>query len=169
MPYSGFVFDSVVKETLKDNMYEKYLDIGCGAGKYARIIHDAVPNPYIVGVEVSENYIDKFNLNKYYNEIHCNDALSFCKDNLDFTTEFIMIGDCIEHLWKSDGKDIIDFLIYRSKKIVIIFPSELVQFGDADNPGEHHISVWSEYDFKNFNYQYIKKGCMNIAILEGYL
>lgn len=169
MPYSGFVFDQEVRDFLAKNSFNNYLDIGCGAGKYGKFIKELVPQAHVHGIEVCARYIEEFSLHSIYNVITQQNINEFIRSNLEYTTDIVIIGDCIEHLWKSDGLNLINFLVYRCKYMILIFPSELVQFSELGEKHENHISVWSEHDFTPFRYQYSKKGCMNLCVLEGYL
>lgn len=169
MPYSGPTFDKLVEEFIQTKQLKNYLDVGCGAGKYGKLIKSLIPSATVQGVEVSSNYISQFKLDTIYDQIFNLNIKDFLRNNLNFTTDLVIIGDCLEHLWKSDGLDMINFLVYRSKYILVIFPTELLQFDDDQEPSEHHISAWSEKDFENFEFEAYKGGCMNLIIINGYL
>ena len=60
----------------------------------------------------------------------------------------VIIGDCIEHMPKSVGLDLLNFLTYRAQYIIVLAPEFLVQGSVDGMKSESHISVWSEYDFQ---------------------
>ena len=60
--------------------------------------------------------------------IHNCDINNFIDDNPDYVTDVVIIGDCIEHLRKSIGLDLINYFVYRCKYIIIIFPSKYIQY-----------------------------------------
>ena len=41
--------------------------------------------------------------------------------------DLVIIGDCIEHMRKSDGVDLLNFLMYRSGYICVIYPEAYIQ------------------------------------------
>ena len=84
--------------------------------------------------------------------------------------EVVMMGDVIEHLKKSEGIDLLNFLVYRSRWIIIQFPHKFRQNSIDDHISEAHISVWSEEDFHGFDRTKIyKKGSQRLVVLRGYL
>lgn len=169
MPYSDTTFDSRVEDFLKKKAARKYLDIGPGAGKYGKMIRRIFKNAYIVAIESEKSYISKFKLNGIYDEIVNSRAEKFIDKNPRFTTDIAIIGDCLEHLRKSDGVDLIHYLVYRSRYIILVFPSKFIQYDWKGHVSESHNSVWNESDFKLFDYRYYKKGFMNLVIISGYV
>jgi hypothetical protein len=43
------------------------------------------------------------------------------------TYDAVILGDCIEHMRKSVGLDLLNFLVYRSSIIVVKFPVQMIQ------------------------------------------
>ena len=80
---------------------------------------------------------------------------------IDSTYDLVIIGDCIEHMKKSEGIDLLNFLVYRSKYILIHYPNEYIQGTVDDHIHEAHISIWHESDFQAFDYKFIKNGFMH--------
>ena len=70
---------------------------------------------------------------------------------------------------KSEGIDLLNFLVYRSKYILIHYPNEYIQGAEDDHIHEAHISIWHESDFQAFNYKLIKNGFMHTYAIDGYL
>jgi hypothetical protein len=145
------------------------LDIGAGAGKYGRFVREVVPGAYITAVEVWKDYITQFNLTAVYQEILTEDIRTFWRSRPDFNTEVVFIGDCIEHLSKSEGTDLIHYLMYRCKKLIIVFPEKYIQYSHEGNPHEAHISVWSKHDFASFKHEYFQSDFMRLVVIDGFI
>ena len=81
-----------------------------------------------------------------------------------------IIGDCIEHLPKSAGLDLLNFLTYRAAYTIIVLPEAAIQ-NTVDNVlSEAHISVWSERDFAwHDNWAWAQIWQMQYYLLRGYL
>ena len=88
---------------------------------------------------------------------------------MDETYDLVVIGDCIEHMRKSEGVDLLNFLIYRCKYILIHYPDRYVQGSVDGHIHEAHISVWSEHDFSGFDYLLIKNGFIHSYAVNGFL
>ena len=169
MPYSDPSFDAEIAKFVKNHPMSKYLDIGVGSGKYSEIINKNVKNPTIVGVEAETDYISQFKLKEKYSVLYNQKIEDFIDENPDFHTDIVIIGDCIEHLKKSDGVDILHFLVYRSSYIILVFPTQYVQYSWKGHSTEAHRSVWDASDFKQFEFKIKRKGVMNMAIIKGFL
>ncbi len=168
MPLSDKRFDAKVEEFLTSTPMERYLDIGCGAGKYGKMLKRINPSAYVVGIEADNDYIEKYGTRDIYDELRNDRVENFIRKNLSFTTDIVLMGDLLEHLFKSDGLDLLHFMVYRSKHIVCIFPSKFVMLEFKGHSTEAHNSVWSEEDFKQFDYEYFQDGIMNMVIIRGF-
>jgi len=169
MPFSDSVFNLEVASLIKNNNFHNYLDIGAGKGKYGRMVRGIKKDVKITAIEPDESYIKRFKLKSLYDKVINKTAEEFIEGNPDYLTEMVIIGDCLEHLKKSDGLDLIHFFVYRSKMIVVIFPSKYIQLSWQGHKLEAHRSVWSKEDFEQFDNQYLKKGHTNMVIIRGYL
>lgn len=169
MPYSDTSLDKKVQAFIKAKKYQTYLDVGCGAGKYGQLIREVIKKPYIEAIESEKGYIKEFNLHRLYDKVYVRSVVDFFDDKPDYVTNVVTIGDCLEHLKKSDGLDLINFLIYRCSYIIIVFTIKHIEFSWKGHASEAHRSVWTKADFSQFDYQYFKKGMMNMIILKGYL
>jgi hypothetical protein len=81
------------------------------------------------------------------------------------------MGDVIEHMKKSEGLDLLSFLSYRAKYIVIVYPFGYLQYG-VDTPFDAHISAWLPWDFDNLGLEILnnyEEKYMKLIILKGYL
>jgi trans-aconitate methyltransferase len=169
MPYSEPTFDDAVAKFIAKCNASHYLDIGVGAGKYGRIIRASNPDATIVGIESEAAYLREFQLAKLYTKLIHGRVQRFIARHPDFATDIAIIGDCIEHLKKSDGVNLLHYLVYRTRYIVVIFPTRYVQYSWRHHSSEAHRSVWDRSDFRQFQYTLRKKGVMNMAVIRGYL
>ncbi len=169
MPYSSDVFDDYVSKLLIKWRFFSYLDIGIGAGKYGKMIKSLNEGANVTGIELVPEYIEKFNLHLFYNVIIQDDVSSIIYGNQNTTYDVVIMGDVIEHLTKSDGVNLIHFLIYRCKKIIITFPEKYIQYEVGAKKSESHRSVWGTEDFRRFNFKHKRIGYMHLFIINGFL
>ncbi len=171
MPYSSPLFDRHIRDIVDLIKPITALDIGAGAGKYGELIKEIIPTSKVTAIEIESDYINQFSLNNIYDEvwnINVMDLISpkYYEHNFDL----VMIGDIIEHLRKSDGIDLINYLVYRSKWILIEFPHHYLQNAVGGYSSEAHISVWGENDFSVFDATSLyKKDGQRFIIIKGYL
>jgi hypothetical protein len=129
-------------------------DIGPGAGKYGRIAkaqareHDFACRT--TALEIDASYVEEFDLRAIYDEVVIADAISLL-DNPRLRFDLVVIGDCIEHMRKSTGVDLLNFLIYRTGYIAVLTPREFVQDDWEGHAAEAHISTWSAEDFAGWD------------------
>jgi len=169
MPYSDSTFDKKIENFILKHKFKNYIDIGAGAGKYGKMIKKILPDSYVIAVEGDASYVKKFKLRSIYDMVYDTRIETFFDNRPDFTIDMAIIGDCLEHLKKSDGEDLINYLIYRSRYILIVFPSKYVQYSWRGHNLEAHRSVWSKHDFLIFKHRYYTKKFMNLVIIRGYL
>ena len=167
MPYSFPTFDARITKWLRSQKRKNYLDIGVGSGKYGQIIRGLYPKADIVGIESEKEYSERFGLNKIYSSIYVGKAEYFFDQNPNFVTEIAIIGDCLEHVKKSDGVDLVHDLVHRSHYIVIVWPSKYVQLVWEGHASEVHRSVWTKKDFADFDHEYWEKDGTNLVIMKG--
>ena len=170
MPYSDPRFDDAVRSIVRNSDHTHFFDIGCGSGKFGTIAREEKGTAAILtGVEIEQAYIEQFKLADIYDTVHNTDIIDFIDARPSFSTDFVYIGDCIEHLKKSDGIDLLHYLIYRSKQIVLVIPDKYIQYDWHGHASEAHRSVWDASDFSQFDYTHQKDGFMNLYTVRGYL
>lgn len=171
MPHSSPIFDEKIEKALNFLQPKNLLDIGAGAGKYGKIVKDLNKGVKIVALEIEKDYINKFKLEKIYDEVWNMPANKLIRPSYyEKNFDVILMGDVIEHMKKSEGIDLINFLIYRSKWIIIKFPHMYVQNSVEGYNSEAHISVWSDKDFENFERTRLyEEENIRMIILKGYL
>lgn len=170
MPYSSSVFDSIVKKIISFLNPKRCLDVGAGAGKYGLMIKAMQKNPFLLGVEIEPDYIKKFKLKEIYKKVlRCNAADLIDKIQED-KFDLVILGDVLEHMKKSAGIDLLNFLVYRSKFILVVYPEKYIQNIVGGYKNEAHISIWNEKDFEIFDHTKLKgKGKQRLLIIRGYV
>lgn len=170
---SSHVFDQVVADLVTRIQPASLLDIGPGQGKYGRMAKAANPQCRSCAVEIAADYVHAYNLPELYEEVVVGDgaALVFDPAWRNRIFDVVTIGDCIEHMPKSRGLDLLNFLTYRCGYLIVIAPefcwydTEAVGFEHT----ESHISVWSEYDLTwHDRFAFMRSEIMQIFILRGY-
>jgi SAM-dependent methyltransferase len=168
MPGSSALFDPQIQHFLSRVTITSMLDIGCGSGKYGRFMRDIHPNAVTEGYEIDPEYPDQFGLRDVYTTLYQESGMNVL-DRVDAQWDLVTIGDCIEHLKKSDGTDLINFLVYRCKYLLVVWPHAFLQGAWEGHHHEAHISVWSRQDFAPFDHVYRENGPMRLAGVDGYL
>ena len=124
----------------------------------------------MTAVEIEKDYIKNFKLHSIYDEVWNISATDLINPKYyDSTFDVIMIGDIIEHLKKSDGIDLLNFLIYRCRWIILEFPYRYFQNSVDGHHSEAHISVWAKDDFISFERTKLyEKDTQRLVVLRGY-
>ena len=168
---SHWIFNHYVGTLIDLLRPARVCDIGPGRGKYSGIIRAKAKEHgfacHITAVEIDASYVEAFKLRDIYDEVIIDDAINLIKSpRLRF--DFVIIGDCIEHMRKSDGIDLINFLIYRTGYICIICPEAWVQDDQNGHIAEAHISIWSVDDFRGMNMLHRFASGMHAFLIKGY-
>ena len=158
MPYSAETFDNMIREQLIKKNPSSILDIGAGAGKYGKLLRSALPNCKIDAVEPTKSYIDQFNLNSIYNNVYNLSIEEYLDKHPRNKYDVVIIGDMLEHLYRSRVVDYIDFLCYRTGWIMCIWPTNLPQDDWEGNGFECHRSNFKLKDLADhFNVEFYGK------------
>jgi|SRR5215469_148874 hypothetical protein len=155
MPTSVSVFDNTIKAMILLCRPGIALDIGPGKGKYGKMLKDIEHETGLtirkIAVEIDKDrIIDRFDLHSIYDEIINNDAASIVKLFPSLTGDIAIAGDVIEHLTKSEGIDLIEYLQYRFKQVFLVIPSDCISYTYEDYEHESHISIWRPSDIGRF-------------------
>jgi trans-aconitate methyltransferase len=124
--------------------------VGAGNGKYGRMIRQYFPDTVTIGLEIEHDYVDRFKLRDIYTQVIIADVMALL-DQPDHHWDFVMLGDVLEHLRKSDGQDLLDYLMYRCFYMMIIYPDNQLQNSWEGYKAEAHLSVWRAPDFANYS------------------
>lgn len=168
MPYSSTRFDEHMKSIIKSLNYTVWLDVGAGSGKHGEMIKNILPGAHVTGIEIELDYIDKFKLAQKYDRIRPINAMKLTQEPQQIY-DGIILGDILEHLPKSQGVDLVNFLIYRCKMMIVIYPIERIQNDWKGYQYEAHIAVWGEDDWKLFDYTIIEDPASHLVIVDGFI
>lgn len=154
MPYSAMTFDFVIEKLIERMAPASVLDIGPGAGKYGRIVKTLRGRGVDIGslqaVEIDQSYIDQFQLNEVYDVVQLGDASALPDVGPDAQWDLVILGDVLEHLRKSRGTDLIEYLYYRTRYIILVVPIDYIQGAWEGHHAEAHISTWYAQDFARY-------------------
>lgn len=168
MPFSDAAFDMEVELYFRLTGHETVLDIGPGEGKYGKLLRGARPDARLIGIELDADYVAEYKLRDLYDEVWVMDAGDLIND-ANRVFDAVIIGDCIEHMRKSVGLDLLNFLVYRSKVILVKFPLQMLQNAWEGHASEAHLSVWSKNDFNGMDCLFAERNFICLALVRGYL
>jgi SAM-dependent methyltransferase len=155
MPYSSNTFDNVLSDHIYRLSPEKVLDVGSGSGKNGTIVKKINPNIILEGIEPTEKYIEEYNLNSLYNKIYHKDIQKFSKEDSKNRYDVVIIGDVLEHLFRTEVIDYLDYFLYRTKWLIAIWPTNLPQDDSEENHYEIHKNNFTLNDLTSkFNVVY---------------
>ena len=170
MAGSSPVYDDAILEFFRAHTDLDLLDLGPGTGKMGKIYREAGGKGTAIGIDMVNN-----NPGIAYDKLIWAEFVEYVFK--DTTPEYgiVALGDSLEHLRKSDGVDLLEYLTIKSHYIVIKHPVhdfkyDLRQAG-GDDP-ETHRSNWSERDFGfldpvRLDYRPFDRG-MRLAIITGF-
>lgn len=168
MPFSASAFDTEIELYFRLVRHGSVVDIGAGEGKYGKMLRRVQPDIKLIGVELDADYVGRYRLRDLYDEVWLMNAADLINDT-DRTFDAVIIGDCIEHMRKSVGLDLLNFLVYRSKVIIVIFPLQWPQNTWEGHTSEAHLSVWSEHDFHGMDCLFVERNFVCLSMIRGYL
>lgn len=144
------------------------LDVGCGAGKYGRIVRTALDVTSLIGYEPEKSYVARFGLRKLYDEVRTKpiqDAMKAPSEHFDMC----IFGDSLEHLPKSAGNDVVHFFLYRTSFVVVVAPLEYLQENGEGEQFEAHLSSWNPLEFCPYtDVAYMSTGKAWVGLLRGF-
>lgn len=166
--FSWVTFDESFLHFVKMIQPERVLDIGAGSGKYGKLVRSIKSDVHITGVEIDQGVIAKHNLHSIYDEMAPELAMDFLLKNPLKNFDLVIIGDCIEHMKKSEGIDLLNLLNYRSSFIYVVTPDGMVMNKDPYYFG--HISNWTERDLMwHDNFAYDRVSVLQVFLMRGLL
>ena len=118
------------------------IDVGAGSATYPKLLGGWYN---WIGVEIFEPYVEKFELNKYYNKIILGDISEIELPGADC----IIFGDVLEHLPKNKALQVLRSALVKYKHVVVSIPighyPGQIHYG---NENEAHISEWEIKDIQ---------------------
>lgn len=149
MPFSSNTFDDVLVDHIYRLGPKTVLDVGAGAGKNGKFVKHINKDILLEAIEPTQNYIEEYQLGSFYDTVYQKDILSFTKENSSKKYDLIIIGDVLEHLFKTEVIDYLDYFLYRAKWIIAIWPTHLDQDDVNSNSFESHKSNFYLKDLAN--------------------
>ncbi|MCW5653601.1 methyltransferase domain-containing protein [Hydrogenophaga sp.] len=165
--YSFTTFDDLCACVLQYIKPERVLDIGPGEGKYGRMVRSCdMPQPHLTAVEYEPLRRDEL-LAIGYDEVRTMSALDLMKKPEE-EFDFVILGDVIEHFRKSEGQDLLEYLNYRCKYMLIVTPEAMPM--SFPNFYEGHNSLWRPESMVWHDlWAHCRNATMHFYLLRGYL
>ncbi len=118
-------------------------------------------------VELDTTYIQHFGLDRLYDSIYQEDIRNW--ENWTIKSgDLAILGDVIEHIPKSVGLDLVDFITYNFKHLIVITPIDMVQGAWQGRQQERHVSRWFPTTFFNYpNHSSIVVNGMMYSVFNG--
>jgi predicted TPR repeat methyltransferase len=134
--------------------FAKILDVGPGHGTYSLLLRSQLPQSHWSAVEIWEPYVERFGLEKIYDEVLIQDIREYAPQSPAF--DLVLLGDVIEHMTQIEAQKAVEFLLQRSQLLLISIPIiDMPQAEVEGNPYERHIKAdwnhaevlrcWGEY------------------------
>lgn len=145
------------------------LDIGVGFGMNGVMVRtylDGQRNNNFIPKDWTTHLIGVEAFKKYYNPIYGLYNLMIDADILDLMAEdsippsdFVILGDVIEHLSKDEGKKLIENLKGRTRHIFISTPAIFYeQCNEFENTHEKHLCLWTKEELKELGFEILWGG-----------
>ena len=162
--YSWPTFDRLTQQVIKTIKPKRILDIGAGGGKYGALLKDVVPDCEITALECDEAAFPQLR------DIGYHKILPITADKLyergSDLYDTIILGDVIEHMLHSDGRDLLEFLVYRTRYLIVSTPECMPMSRPVFFEG--HNSVWRPDSFAWHDYwAHQQCGIMHFYLLRG--
>lgn len=184
MPHSANSFDHILQDHVVNLKPNSILDIGAGSGKNGKLIKQTGYTGKLDCLEPTAKYISEFNLTDIYNTVYPYNISKFVDEVYKFEYDLVVCGDVLEHLFRSQVIDYIDYFLYKCKWMIVIWPNNMPQDDYGNNPYEIHKSNFTindltqkfevNYYLKNFAYynwgdSNLSDAYLNYTVIKGYL
>lgn len=150
MPGSVAFGKPQVLDFLLDNHEDikRCLDIGVGSGTYSHLLKQSNNNCEIIGIEIFEPYVEKYNLLEHYSDIIIADVRTYDLQSLG-NFDVIFAGDVLEHMYRDEADEVIKKLLSMTKCLIISLPIIEINQGEIDgNIYEEHLTPdWTHEQF----------------------
>lgn len=152
MPTSWDIFDEDSRAIIKAITPKMVLDVGPGMGKYGKMVREANLGGIctIVAYEAEQSYIKAFSLKSIYNDVFWAEANQIMRLEANRRWDLCIFGDVLEHMPKSEGLDLIHFLLYRARFILMTVPLQYLQEDVGGVERERHISSWHPDEYRRY-------------------
>jgi predicted TPR repeat methyltransferase len=126
------------------------LDVGPGAGAYARLLRPCLPpGARLDAVEIYEPYVDRFGLASLYDTVTVGDIRDF-----DWPEDYdlVVLGDVLEHLTFGDAMRVWKVARRHADHLIVSLPTSerwWHQEPENGNPYERHHFAWTYRLFRS--------------------
>jgi SAM-dependent methyltransferase len=146
------------------------LELGCGKGKFGELLKSEVPSARIEAVQKLFSPDDEEGLkSRGYTDVIDRDIMDFYREGFDKSYDLIVALDVIEHFLYSDIISIINFSLYRSEYMLLVWPSAHPQSA-VTNAFDRHRASFELRDLSDkFDVVfYIQTGFSSMNVLHRY-
>jgi predicted nicotinamide N-methyase len=162
---SWLTFDSLTQHIVKTINPKRILDIGAGGGKYGALLKNVVPECELTALECDEAAFPQLR------EVGYHQILPITADKLYERSgdlyDVVILGDVIEHMLHSQGRDLLEFLNYRSRYLIVSTPECMPMSRPIFFEG--HNSLWRPDSFVWHDYwAHQQCGVMHFYLLRGH-
>ena len=162
---SWLTFDSLTQHVVKTINPKRILDIGAGGGKYGALLKNVVPECELTALECDEGAFPQLR------EVGYHQILPITADKLYERSgdlyDVVILGDVIEHMLHSQGRDLLEFLNYRSRYLIVSTPECMPMSRPIFFEG--HNSLWRPDSFGWHDYwAHQQCGVMHFYLLRGH-
>jgi len=149
MPHSYDFFNNDVKDFVYTSFPSgaKILDVGCGAGKYGKLLKERYS---VDALEVFEPYIKEFNLNSIYQNVYNKNVKDLTLSEGQYS--LAIMGDILEHLTVGEAQAVVDNFTRNKVSLLVLVPYSYPQGIMHDN--EHEIHQQPDLTEAIFNERY---------------
>jgi hypothetical protein len=176
---SSKIFDSSIQRLVELSGAKNILELGCGQGKFgALMMNSSVPRTIRAVQKVfSEKDIDLLKARGYAEVIDV-DIYEYFKNGFDEAYDMVVALDVIEHFLYSDVISIINFALYRSDYMLLVWPSAHPQSGTLHSFDRHRSSfelrdLTDKFDVVCYSQSgFAEMNCVHryhIALLRGHM
>ncbi len=163
------VFDTVVEHLVSAVAPARALDIGAGAGKVGRLLKRVHPACHVTAIEANVRHVTDFALQDLYDRVLPLDATQWWRQEPDERFDLVVAADCLQHLPKSAGLDLLNAMVYRCAWLLVLVPEFVVQGTIAGADTSVHRSVWSERDLHWHDlWAWDNARAVSMLLLRGY-
>lgn len=162
------VFDAVVQGLMVRLAPQRALDLGFCIGKYGQMLAATAPDCHRAGIEL-DPVRGQEGLQGPYATVHAGDVRSWWRQHPHACFDLVILGDCLGYLPKSEGLDLLNFMVHRCGHLVAV-AGEFPALGSPDGPIPNApMSVWSERDLQ-WHDRWAWDNCRatTLMVLRGY-
>lgn len=118
------------------------VDIGAGAGTYAKLMREPGDTAHWTGIEAFGPYLPMFRLPDIYDQLTVTDARHL--NWLSFRADLVIAGDVLEHMTRDDAKKLVKRIKQGAANLIVSIPVlHLPQGAVNGNPYERHVDHWT--------------------------